>query len=51
MKTYLVEKRFLFRVKANSEDHAVERVDDPDDPEGEVLAHATLSVTETEESV
>ena len=47
MRFYLVEKKYLFRVKARSEAHAVERVDDPEDADGEIVADETISVTET----
>lgn len=50
MTYYLVEKKYLFRVKARSEAHAVERVDDPEDSDGEIVADETISVTETSDT-
>jgi hypothetical protein len=50
MTYYLVEKKYLFRVKAKNEAHAVQRVDDPEDTEGEIVADETVSVTETSDT-
>lgn len=50
MPYFLVEKKYLFRVKARSEAHALERVDDPEDTDGEIVADETVSVTETSDT-
>jgi hypothetical protein len=48
MPKYLVEKKFLVRARDSA--HAVARVDDPEDTDGEIVADATISVTETSDT-
>jgi hypothetical protein len=50
MRKYWVEKKYLFLIRARDPAHAESRVDDPEDTDGEIVAHETISVTETSDT-